>query len=222
MADFAAARRMMVDGQVRTNDVTDPRLLDAMLDVPRDKFLPRTKRGLAYLDMDIPLTDAGKGSVRRLLKPMTLAKMIHATRPGETDRVLDVGCATGYAAALLARLAAEVVAIEEDPALLPQAREALVELGVGQAEVVSGPLAKGWSARAPYDVVLVEGAVEVVPHALLDQLAEGGRLVCVMGTGPAGKAMLYRRDRGEISGRAVFDCSAAALPGFEKPAAFVF
>lgn len=223
MADFAAARRMMVDGQVRTNDVTDPRLLTAMLDTPREAFVPRAKKGLAYLDIDIAVSDAAAGKAPRcLLKPMTLAKLINALQIGEDERVLDLPCATGYSSALLAPLCRSVVALEEDALLAVQAKEALGMLGIGNAEVVSGPIAAGWKARAPYDAILLEGAVQVAPEPLFAQLAPGGRLVCVFGTGPAGKAMLYRRDGDEISARPVFDAAAPALSAFAKAPAFVF
>jgi protein-L-isoaspartate(D-aspartate) O-methyltransferase len=223
MADFAAARRMMVDGQVRTNDVTDPRLLTAMLDTPREAFVPRAKKGLAYLDLDIPVSEAAPGKPARcLLKPMTLAKMINALQIDENERVLDLPCATGYSSALLAPLCRSVVALEEDALLAVQAKEAIGVLGIGNVEVVTGPIAAGWKARAPYDAILLTGAVQVAPEALFAQLADGGRLACVFGTGPAGKAMIYRRDGDDISARPIFDAAAPALPAFAKAPAFVF
>lgn len=221
MADFAAARRMMVDGQVRTNDVTDSRLLAAMMDTPREIFVPRAKRELSYLDLDVPVGE-GKGAPRRMLKPMTLAKLIHAASPQPTDRALDVGCATGYSSALLSQLVASVVALEADPALTAQAKAALAEMGVRNVELMTGELVAGAPAKAPFDVIVIEGAVDFVPDALLAQLAEGGRLVCVQGIGPAAKATIYSRNRGDISSRPVFDASASALPGFAKAHAFVF
>jgi protein-L-isoaspartate(D-aspartate) O-methyltransferase len=218
MTDFAALRRTMVDGQVRTADVTDLRLLAAMLDLPRERFFPDEKAQLAYLDIDVPVGAPGQ-PVRRLMKPMVLAKLIQAAAVAETDQVLDVGCATGYGAALLATLAGSVVALEEDAGL---ARQASAALSSPNAKVVTGPLSRGYAAGAPYDVILLEGAIEVVPQSLSDQLKEGGRLLCVQGRGAEGKAMLYRRIDGDFSGRVVFDAAAATLPGFAKPAAFVF
>lgn len=218
MTDFATARRMMVDGQVRTADVTDLRLLGAMLDLPRERFFPDDKTSLAYLDLDLPISASGQ-PVRRLLKPRVLAKLIHAAAVADTDRVLDVGCATGYGTALLARLAERVVGLEEDPALARQAAEAVA---AANARIVTGPLARGFPGEAPFDVILVEGAVEVVPPALFEQLKDGGRLLCVLGRGPDARAMLYRRIDGDCSGRPVFDAAAALLPGFAKPAEFVF
>jgi protein-L-isoaspartate(D-aspartate) O-methyltransferase len=221
MIDFGAARRMMVDGQVRTADVTDPRLLAAMLELPRERFFPAEMTSLAYLDLDVPVSDPGQ-PVRRLLKPMVLAKLIQAATIEETDRVLDVGCGTGYSTALLAHLAGFVVGLEENPALAPQAAEALAWAGVPTAKIVAGALTQGFAAEGPYDVIILQGSAEMVPTALFDQLKDGGRLVGVLGRGPEGKAMLYRRIEGELSGRPIFDAAAALLPGFAKPHEFVF
>lgn len=222
MADFATMRRMMVEGQVRTADVTNSRLIAAMLDIPRERFVPAAKKAIAYLDLDIPAGEgAGSGS-RRLLMPMVLAKLVQALQLEETDRVLDVGCATGYSAALLARLASSVTALEEDAGLARHARDALAEYGVTNAEVVRGKLAEGWEKGAPYDAILVEGAVEILPQELSRQLRDGGRLACILGKGPASKAMIHRCDEGELSGRPIFDAAAPVLPGFAKPPAFVF
>lgn len=221
MIDFAAARRLMVDGQVRTADVTDLRLLAAMLDLPRERFFPEDKVSLAYLDLDVPVSRPGL-PIRRLLKPMVLARMIQAANVAESDRVLDVACATGYSTALLARLAGTVVGLEEDKILAGQAAATLAELGTENAKVVVGPLTRGWPGEGPYDVILLQGSTEVVPAALLDQLKEGGRLTCVLGRGPAAKAMLYRLIGSDRSGRALFDAAAALLPGFSKPPEFVF
>lgn len=223
MLDFAAARRMMVDSQLRTSEVTDPRLIAAMLALPRERFLPAENAALAYLDADVPVTVAQSGKpARALLKPMVLARLIQAAEVGEGDHVLDVGCATGYSSAVLARLARSVVALEEDAGLAAQAREHLRELGARHVEVVGGPLTQGSTTHGPFDVVILNGATEVVPKALLRQLKPGGRLVCVLRRGPPGKAMLYRLIGGEASGRPVFDAAAPLLPGFAAPAAFVF
>lgn len=215
MTDFAAARRNMVDGTIRTADVTDLRLLWAFQEVPRERFVPAKSADLAYVDFDLPVA-AG----RCLFKTRVLAKLLQAAGVAATDRVLVVGCATGYGAAILARVAASVVALEENADLARSAREALTDRP--NVEVVSGPLAAGWSAAAPYDLIVVEGATEVVPEALLGQLSDGGRLVCVLGGDPAAKAMLYLRSAGEVGGRAVFDAAAQVLPGFAKAPAFAF
>jgi len=216
MADFAAARRHMVDGQVRTADVTDLRILSAMSEIPREQFVPPGSAALAYLDQDLPVGEGG----RRLLKPMVFAKLIHAADIAGTDRVLDVGCVTGYGAAVLARIAGQVIALEQDASLGQSARAAL---GMqSNVSVAVGPLTGGWPQGAPYDVVVLEGATEVAPHAFLRQLKEGGRLVCVLGGGPGAKAMLYYRSGEELGGRPIFDASAAVLPGFAKTPVFAF
>jgi protein-L-isoaspartate(D-aspartate) O-methyltransferase len=216
MTDFAAARRNMVDGQVRTADVTDLRIISAMLEVPREAFLPPAKAALAYLDLDVPVGEGG----RRLIKPMVLAKLIQAADLTNTDRVLDVGCVTGYAAAVLARIAGQVVALEQDASLAQAARAALSTLP--NVAVQSGMLTEGWPQGGPYDAILVEGATEFAPEALLRQLKDGGRLVCVLGSGPSAKAMLYRRSGHDTGGRAIFDATAPQLPGFAKPPQFAF
>jgi protein-L-isoaspartate(D-aspartate) O-methyltransferase len=186
-----------------------------MLEVPREKFMPPAATALAYLDLDVPV-----GGSRRLLKPMVLAKLIQAAELEATDRVLDAGCATGYGAAVLARIVGQVVALEQDAGLAKAASSALSSLPT--VSVVSGPLADGWPQGAPYDVVVLEGATEVVPHTLCRQLKDGGRLVCILGSGPGSKAMRYRRSGEEVGGREVFDASAALLPGFAKTPVFAF
>jgi protein-L-isoaspartate(D-aspartate) O-methyltransferase len=221
MIDFAAARRMMVDGQVRTADVTDLRLQAAMLELPRERFFPDDKTALAYLDLDVVVSAPGQ-PVRRLLKPMVLAKLLHAAAIAPTDRVLDVGCATGYSTALLSQLAGSVVGLEQDAALARRAAETVASAGLPNVKIVTGLLSNGFAAEGPYDVIVIEGSAELVPAALFDQLANGGRLVGVIGRGAVGKAMLYRRADGDLSGRPVFDAAAAPLPGFAKPPEFVF
>jgi len=217
MTDFAAARRNMVEGQVRTADVTDLRILSAMLDIPREDFVPSDTAGLAYLDLDLAVGEAGS---RRLLKPMVLAKLIHAADIASSDRVLDVGCATGYGAAVLARIASQVVALDQDASLVRTAMSALA--AQPNVTVVSGPLTGGWPQAAPYDVILLEGMTEVAPQAFLRQLKEGGRLVCILGGGPGAKAMLYCRSGEDLGGRPIFDANATVLPGFAKAPAFAF
>jgi protein-L-isoaspartate(D-aspartate) O-methyltransferase len=217
MTDFATARRHMVDGQVRTADVTDLRILAAMLEIPRENFVPSIAAGLAYLDLALAVDEAG---ARRLLKPMVLAKLIHAANVASSDRVLDVGCSTGYAAAILSRIAGQVIALEQDSGLAQTARAALASQS--NVNVVSGPLIAGWPQGAPYDLILLEGATEIAPHTFLGQLKDGGRLVCVLGSGPAAKAMLYCRSGEELGGRPIFDAGAAVLPGFARAPVFAF
>jgi protein-L-isoaspartate(D-aspartate) O-methyltransferase len=217
MFDTVAARRMMVDGQVRTADVTDLDLIGAMLTVPRERFVPAALAGQAYCDGDIAL-----GGGRVLLKPMVLAKLIQAARVGAGDTVLDVGCATGYSSAVLARLAGRVVALEQDEALAAQAKAALAAVGTGGVAVAVAPLTDGWPEAAPYDIIFLNGATETVPQTLGRQLKPNGRLACIFSRGPSGKAMIYRRIEDHLVGRPVFDAAAPVLPGFVAPPAFVF
>ena len=213
MTDFAAARRHMVDGQIRTNDVTDLRVLSALDEVPRERFLPPSAVALAYLDLDVPVGDS-----RRLLKPMVLAKLLQAAGLHADDRVLDVGSGTGYSAAIIARIASQVVALEQETALSKIGRDALPS----NVRAVCGPLTDGWVQEAPYDVIVLEGSTEVVPQTLCQQLKDGGRLVCVLGSRPGSRGMLYRRSGDEVGGRPIFDASAAVLPGFAKKPVFAF
>jgi protein-L-isoaspartate(D-aspartate) O-methyltransferase len=217
MFDAANARRLMVEGQVRTADVTDTRVLDAMLTLPREQFLPPSLAQLAYVDGDIPVARG-----RSLLKPMVLAKLVQAARIEATDRVLDVGCATAYSSALLARLAGSVVALEEDPNLARQARDALVAVGATGVEVMTGPLNAGWAAGGPYDVIFFNGATEIAPESLGPQLNPDGRLLAVYGRSPASKATIYHLIEGRLVGRPAFDAAARLLPGFSAPPEFVF
>jgi len=228
MMDFQAARRAMVDGQIRTSDVTDPRLLAAMLAIPREVFVSDHLAALAYLDGDLPLDGGGWArtpaqAARFLLKPMVQARLIQATSPAGQDRVLVVGCGTGYSAAVFGGLAGTVMALDENESLVRRSRAALAQIGLGNVTVVSGPLPLGWPAASPYDVILIDGGVEFIPAPLFDQLARRGRLATVMGAGPIGRAMLFvPDDNGEVSGRALFDATVPVLPGFKKARTFVF
>jgi protein-L-isoaspartate(D-aspartate) O-methyltransferase len=223
MTDFAAARRMMVEGQVRTSDVSDLRIIAAMLELPRERFVPESKAALAYLDADVPVTEAQGGKpVRRLLKPMVLAKLVQAAAVQASDHVLDVGCATGYSSALLARLARSVIVLEEEETLVRLARENLKAVSADNVTVVAAALTQGWQGGAPYDVIFLNGATEIAPQALTRQLKDGGRLVGVLGRGPTGQAMIYRSVGGDVSGWPIFDAAAPVLPGFAAPAEFVF
>jgi protein-L-isoaspartate(D-aspartate) O-methyltransferase len=157
-----------------------------------------------------------------MLKPMVLAKLIQAAGIDETDRVLDVGCGTGYSTAVLARLAASVIGLEEDAALARTATDALAAAHVENARIVTAPLVRGCAGEGPYDLILLQGSTEIVPAALLEQLKSDGQLACVLGSGPSGKAMIYRRIESDVSGRAVFDAFAATLPGFSRTPEFAF
>jgi len=217
MFDAAAARRFMVDGQIRTADVTDPALLEAMLTVPRERFLPPSLAELAYLDGDIPI-----GGGRALLRPRVLAKLIQAAQVGPEDRVLDVGCTTGYSTAVLECVAGTVIGLEENGEFARQAGEALAASAGAHVDIVVGPLTAGWPAGAPYDVILLEGGAEIVPEAFALQLKPNGRLVGVCGRSPATKGTIYHLSEGRLVGRPVFDAAARLLPGFVTPPAFVF
>jgi protein-L-isoaspartate(D-aspartate) O-methyltransferase len=222
MIDFADARQKMIDSQLRPSDVTDPDLLAVMRDLPRERFVPAGQAAIAYLDRDVPVLESAGRPVRSMLKPVVLARLVQAAQATGAERALVVGCATGYSAAVLSRLVGEVFALEEDAALARQAREALKAIGAANVSVVTDRLTGGWPASAPYDVIVVDGAMEIEPVTLIQQLKEGGRLVGVLGCGGAGSGMLYRIDRGEVSAVPVFNAAAPALPGFQKTPAFVF
>jgi protein-L-isoaspartate(D-aspartate) O-methyltransferase len=223
MADFAAARRAMVDGQVRTNDVTDLGVISAMLEIPREAFVPQARAVLAYLDRDVVIADAtATQPARYLIKPEVLARLIQAADPGPRDRVLVIGAGTGYAAAVMCRLAGEVIALEENESLFQQAQSVLASVGCHNVTVIHGPLADGAPASGPYDVILIDGGVETVPDRLCAQLSSHGRLVAVVRSGPVGKGTLFQAVDEKCSGRELFDANAAVLPGFSLAPAFVF
>jgi protein-L-isoaspartate(D-aspartate) O-methyltransferase len=207
----------MVDSQLRTENVTDYDLLAAMSEIPRERFVPAEQAPLAYVDRDVPI-----GPSRWLMEPAPFARLVQAAEVAATDIVLDVGCGTGYSAAVLARLADSVVALESDAGLAALASETLMDLGVANAAVVNGPLEEGYPSEGPFDVIVVEGAVEVVPDALLDQLKDGGRLVAIVGYGRAAAARVFTRSAGDVASREAFDAAVMPLPGFRKPQAFVF
>ena len=218
MFDFAQARSNMIDSQLRTNKVTDTGVLDAFAAVPRERFLPEARAGVAYIDEDLEVAPG-----RYLMEPMVLARLLQAARIEATDMVLDVGCTTGYSSAVLARLADTVVALESDPALCERANQTLQDLGIDNAVVVTGDLTAGYEKQAPYDVILLGGAVAELPEAILSQLAEGGRLVTVMATqAHLGQAVLVRRNAGQASRRVLFDAAVRELPGFAAAPGFVF
>jgi protein-L-isoaspartate(D-aspartate) O-methyltransferase len=221
MSDFSTARQKMVDGQVRPSDVTDMRILDAMLAVPREAFVPESQRALAYLDLDLDVGEAG-GAKRFLIKPVVIAKMLQAAEIRETDNVLVVGCASGYAAALAASLASRVTATESDGALVAQAGDVLAKLGFGNVTVRTQAAADGDEANAPYDVIVLAGATEIVPDRLYRQLRDGGRLVGVFAMSRPARAMIVTHSHADFGDRALFDAAVPVLPGLERPPAFVF
>ncbi|MCO5129271.1 MAG: protein-L-isoaspartate O-methyltransferase [Xanthobacteraceae bacterium] len=216
-SDFVIARQKMVDGQVRTSDVTDTRVIDAMLTVPREAFVPDDRMAMAYLDLDLEV-----GDNRFLQKPVVVARLLQAAEVRPTDGVLVVGCASGYTAALAARLAARVVATDPDGALAARARAALDKLGLADVAVAVAPVAEGNPAQAPYDVIVLEGATEIVPNELYRQLKEGGRLVGVFADGNVQRATLVTHSHDDFGSRILFDASARLLPGMRQTPEFVF
>lgn len=220
MTDFDQSRRKMVDNQLRTNDVTDHRILDAMEIVPREKFVPGSKRPVAYIDEDLPIGPAGSG--RFLIKPHIFGKLVQLAQIGAEDIVLIVGAGTGYSAAVVSKMAASVVAVEEDEDLAQTATGVLVDLGIENAVVVDGPLVKGLASEGPYDVILIDGAVETLPDDLTAQLKAEGRLVVIEGQGGAAVAKVYQKSGEAVSGRFGFNASVPLLPGFARDAEFTF
>ena len=221
MSGFSTARQKMVDGQVRPSDVTDNRILDAMLEVPREAFVPESKQALAYLDLDLDVSEGGSAK-RFLIKPVVLARMLQAAEIKQADRVLVVGCASGYAAAVIAQFASEVTATESDSALAAKARDNLARNGCGNVAVQAAATADGDPAHAPYDVIVLDGATEIVPERLYGQLRDGGRLVGVFATSQPARATIVTCSHGDFGHRTLFDAAAPVLPGMERVAAFVF
>jgi protein-L-isoaspartate(D-aspartate) O-methyltransferase len=212
----AAARFNMIEAQIRTSAVTDVRIHAAMGEVARERFVPTASRALAYADVPVPVAPG-----RFLLDPRTFAKLLQLARVTADDRVLDVGCATGYSAAVLGRMAKSVVALEQDADLVRIASDALAG-APGSVVVTQGALIEGFKAGAPYDVILVDGAIEQAPETLLSQLAEGGRLVAVITQGTQGRAHLFLKENGVIGQRPDFDASVPLLAGFKKAVGFIF
>ena len=219
MTDFALARRNMIDGQLRPNRVTNAPLLAVIGELPRERFLPDAMRSVAYADDDVPLGDG-----RYLMEPMVLARLIQALQPRPEDRALVVASGRGYGAALMARLVHSVVAVESAPLLLAAAEQTAKELSITGIKQTAGKLEQGAAASAPYDVILIEGAVQIVPQAIFDQLAEGGRLTTVVAGPPGalGVAQLFMKEGGTASGRPLFDAGTPSLPGFAPPPRFTF
>jgi protein-L-isoaspartate(D-aspartate) O-methyltransferase len=212
--NFEQMRKAMVASQLRTTGVNDPRVIAAMAAVPRERFVPADRRALAYADTLVPL-DGG----RALNPPMAVGRLLTEAQLRGHERALVIGAATGYSAALLVRLAGSVVALEEDKDLLAFARDALAGTGV---ELVAGPLADGWKAGGPYDFILVDGAVEQVPQAIVDQAADGGRIALAIIDQGVSRLSVGRVAAGAFGATAFSDAAAAALPGFSKPRTFSF
>jgi protein-L-isoaspartate(D-aspartate) O-methyltransferase len=222
MFDFAAARAFMVEGQIRTADITDPGIVDAMFDLPRERFVPSSWKTLAYADREVPAAESGEGAKRFLPTPMSLGRILRTADIRPSDYVLQIGCTTGYGTAIIARLANSVVALEEDEAIAKVASDNLAALDIGNVAVVTGPLNRGYPSEGPYDLIVIEGAVEVLPDSLSAQLKDGGRLVAIVGSGRTGRGTLFRKTAKGLSGFPIFDAAAPLLPGFVKTLSFVF
>lgn len=220
--DFATLRRNMIEGQIRPNRVTDERVVEAMGAVPRERFVPKARRALAYADEAVEIAPG-----RYLMEPMLAARVIEAAAIRPTDAVLLIGAGNGYMAALLARLAPAVVALESNPELAKDAERLMGEVGADTVSMITGPLALGYSRQAPYDAILFDGAVEDIPQEIMSQLGDGGRLVAIVahagpGSTRAGKAVLVTRVRDSYARRDLFDGGTPVLPGFARNPAFVF
>jgi len=215
MTDFATRRRMMVDTQVRPNDVTKFPIIDAMLSVPREVFLPADHREAAYIGENVEIAEN-----RVLLEPRTIAKLLDGLDIQPDELVLDLGAGLGYVPALIARLAEAVVAVEEDSALAEEAQARLSEQGIDNAAVIAGRLAEGSAKHGPYDAILIEGAVETVPQTILDQLKDGGRIAALFMDGALGVARIGVKGGAGVAWRPAFNAAAPVLPGFAEERGF--
>ncbi len=221
MIDFLAARANMVDCQVQTNDVTDRRILKAMMDIPREQFVPAKLRPIAYMDETLNISEKG-AEKRYIMSAMYFGKLLQMAEIRENDLVLDVGCTTGYSTAIISRIAESVIGLEEDEDFCNTAGEVFTELGIDNAVVAQGTLIEGNASEGPYDVIILEGKVEEIPENLFAQLKDGGRLAAIMDNGPIGQAVLFRRINDTISSWPGFDANAKLLPGFAKEEVFTF
>jgi len=210
MSDFAARRLMMVDTQVRPSDVTKFPIIDAMLTVQRELFVPRDKREAAYIGENV-----GLGDGRVLLEARSLAKMLDALNLQKTDLVLDIGAGLGYSAAVMARMSEAVVALEDTPERIAEAQDALTEAEADNVILQLGSLVEGAAQHGPYDVIVIEGAVEMVPPGLVAQLKEGGRIACIFSDAALGTAKIGYKLNGRVTWRALFNAGAPLLPGFQ-------
>jgi len=215
--DYPAARQHMIDSQVRTNKVTDASVIAALSALPREQFVGESHRKLAYIDRPVPM-----GAGRRMMEAMYLGRLLQAAELELDEKALVVGAGTGYAAAALSRLVSRVVALESSAELAARARTVLAGLELTNVSVVEGELAGGWPSEAPFDFILIDGAVEMVPDALTAQLADGGRLACIVMKGSIGHAALIERADGVLTRRDLFDAESDVLPGFARPQRFVF
>lgn len=217
MFDFAKARDHMVESQIRTNDVTEPAILKAFRTTARENFVPKAKKALAYSDAHIRMDEG-----RVMLRPRDLSKLIDAADIRPSDVVLDVACGRGYSTAVMSKLADTVVGLEVSDEAVATATDLLVQADVENAAIVKGDLKGGASEHGPFNVIFINGAVTQVPKQWLTQLANKGRLVCIVQNGPIGQATVFTKSGDAVGDRVEFDASAPLLPGFEAEEAFVF
>ena len=215
MNDFATLREVMVDTQIRPSDVTKFPILDAMLKIPREHFVPRDKRDIAYIGESVPL-----GADRVVMDPRTLAKLLDALNITQSDLVLDIGSGLGYSSALLSRLAEAVVAIEDDEMRVADSEEVLQEMGLDNVFLLQGELNEGATQHGPYDVILIQGAVEDIPQSLIDQLKEGGRMGAIFTDRMNGEARIGYKHEGRMTWRFAFNATLPVLAGFRKAKKF--
>lgn len=217
MSAIANARQHMIDGQLRPNEVNNEHIIAAIASVCREKFVPKNLNGVAYLDSDIEVAPG-----RSIMAPMIFARLVEAAGVRETDLVLDVGCATGYSSAVLGHLAEAVVALEEDEALAEAATNILAGESCDNVAVVTGPLVEGLAAQGPYDLIFIDGMIDRIPDALLDQIAEGGRLICVVNDNSVGRAVYVTQENGVAAKRHLFDATIPPFPSFREEKGFIF
>ena len=221
MSHFVTARQKMVDGQVRPSDVTDIRVIDAMLAVPREEYVPAELRQMAYLDIDLDLSEPGSRK-RYLIKPVVLGRMLQAAEINRTDNVLVVGCSSGYTAAVVSHLAVKVTATADDKALAAKAAALLASAAISNVTFVSALAASGYAANGLYDVIVLAGASEIVPTGLYQQLAAGGRLVGVSAIERPSRAVIVTHSHDDFGSRPLFDATVPVLAGLERLPEFVF
>ncbi len=215
--DFELARRNMVDSQIRTNEASDPLVIEAIGKVPRERFLPTARQSQAYVDEDVPVAEG-----RWLMEPMVTARLLQLADVQRTDHALVVPCGSGYMAAVLSHMAGSIVAVEEDGKVRDGASKLLAELEADTVAVVSGSVADGYAGQSPYDVIAFDGAVSDIPQSILAQLGDGGRCVAMVQNGPVGRATLVQRTGEAFGRRAEFDASVPVLPEFAAKPGFAF
>ncbi len=215
--DFGTMRKHMIDSQLRTSGVSDGVILGAMGNMPREYFVPADRTAVAYLDRAIPLANG-----RVLNPPICSASILDAADINPTDTVLLIGAASGYLAAIVSNMAANIVAVEDDTLLFAMAKDNLAKVGVTNVALIEGPLADGWSKGAPYDLIIIDGAIDALPDALVAQLADGGRVVTGQVHGPITALAHGIKQAGMVSLRPLMDTEIAPLPQFAKKPEFVF